>query len=386
MSVFAQTPDFAFRNSQGWVLGNVSQWQHWPLAPDSLAALQTTAAQWQAQFPEALIIGGISYEQAALHHDFAYQAASGSPLVVMPGAFLGLVLPEQWQHASELPAPTVTTQLRHAFTPHLTRTQFTQQLDTLIAQLRQAPEQQANLTQLFSATFEQQEIDLWQAWLALMAQHPAPHACYVNTNELALLSASPELMLKANPQQLQAEPIKGSRPRGRTAEEDEALRQHLLNSTKDRAENRMIAALQAKELAPLCMPNSVAITQACELRRYSNVQHLVSTVVGTPKAEISPLAALIACMPGASITGTPKAWAMKAIAELEAEPRAFYCGSFFHLQGNELVANVLIRTVQAVGNQLLCHGGGGITALSNSAEEYEESCFKVAPLFGVWER
>src|SRR5699024_12028130 len=122
--------------------------------------------------------------------------------------------------------------------------------------------------------------------------------------------------------------------------------QHCRRCTKDRAESRMIAALQAEELAPLCVPNSVAITQACELRRYSNVQHLVSTVVGTPKAEISPLAALIACMPGASITGTPKAWAMKAIAALEAEPRAFYCGSVFHLQGNELVAHVLLRPAQ----------------------------------------
>lgn len=386
MSVIAHTPDFTFRHPQGWLLGNVTQWQHWPLAPDSLVALQETAAQWQAQYPEALIIGGISYEQAALHHGFAYPTASGSPLAAMPGAFLGLVPPEQQQPLSALPRVTTATRLEQAFTPHLTRPQFTQQLDTLIAQLRQAPEQQANLTQLFGATFEPQDVDLWQAWLALMAQHPAPHACYINTGELALLSASPELMLKASPQQLQAEPIKGSRPRGRNAEEDEALRQHLVNSAKDRAENRMIAALQAEELAPLCVPNSVAITHECELRRYSNVQHLVSTVVGTPKPGLSPLAALIACMPGASITGTPKAWAMQTIAKLEAEPRGFYCGSFFRLQGEELVANVLIRTVQAVGNQLLCHGGGGITALSESAEEYEESCFKVAPLFGVWER
>lgn len=386
MSVIAHTPDFAFRDPQGWVLGNVTQWQHWPLATHSLTALQDTAQRWQAQCPEALIVGGISYEQAALHHGFAYQAASASPLTTVPSAFLGLVLPEQLQQTNALPQANAVIQLKHAFAPHLTRAQFTHQLDTLIAQLRQAPEQQANLTQLFSATFEQQEMSLWQAWLALMAQHPAPHACYVNTGKLALLSASPELMLKANPQWLQAEPIKGSRPRGRNKEDDDALRQHLLSSEKDKAENRMIAALQAEELAPLCVPNSVAITQECELRRYSNVQHLVSTVVGTPKPELSPLAALIACMPGASITGTPKAWAMQTIAELEAEPRGFYCGSFFRLQGEELVANVLIRTVQAVGNQLLCHGGGGITALSDSAEEYEESRFKVAPLFGVWER
>src|SRR5699024_12641390 len=115
MSVFAQTPDFAFRNSQGWVLGNVSQWQHWPLAPDSLAALQTTAAQWQAQFPQAWSIGGISYEQAAFHHDFAYQAASGSPLATVSSAVLGVVLPGHGQHVRWRPAPTVTTPARPAF-------------------------------------------------------------------------------------------------------------------------------------------------------------------------------------------------------------------------------------------------------------------------------
>lgn len=380
MSFTFDTPNLAFRHHNHWVLGAVTHWQHWPLAAPTLLALCAQAEAWQAKYPDALIVGGISYEQAALHHGFAYRK---HPAHSAMGAFLGLVHPEQQQKLHLLPAPASAVHLEQAFTPHLSRAEFTQQLDSLIKQLRLTPQRQANLAQLFSASFTG---DLWQAWLALMAQHTAPHACYINTGEIALLSASPELMLKANRERLQAEPIKGSRPRGSTPAEDEALRQALCSSEKDIAENRMIAQLQADELAPLCQPNSVAITKSCELRRYSNVQHLVSTVVGTPKPELSPLEALIACLPGASITGTPKAWAMEAIAKREPEPRGFYCGSFFHLQGEELVANVLIRTVQAIQGQLLCHGGGGITALSDSDEEFEESCFKVAPLFGVWEK
>lgn len=389
MNLLPHTPNLAFRHHNHWVLGAVTQWQHWPLTASTLPELCAQAECWQNEHPNALIVGGISYEQAALHHGLAHNTyPSDSSL----GAFLGLVLPEQQQQLTVLPAPKNKIHLKQPFTPQLSRTEFIRRLDKLILQLQQAPERQANLAQVFSAPFTALATEnfcpetMWQAWLTLMAKHAAPHACYINTGKIALLSASPELMLKANRDRLQAEPIKGSRPRGKTPEEDERLRQALCSSEKDLAENRMITQLQAKELMPLCLPNSVTITKSCELRRYSNVQHLVSTVVGAPKPTLNPLAALIACLPGASITGTPKAWAMEAIAELEPVPRGFYCGSFFHLQGNELVANVLIRTIQALHGQLLCHGGGGITALSDSEEEFEESCFKVAPLFKVWEK
>lgn len=375
----AQHPDVAFYDSTHWVLGNVSQWQHWPLAADTLAALQTQAQQWQQKFPEALIVGGISYEQAALHHGYSIAHGEG-----LPGAFLGLVLPEHIQRSATLAAPKVPFTLPKAFAPRLSEAQFTAQLSQLIALLRQYPQQQANLAQPFVAEGPKDAASLWQAWLTLMAHHAAPHACFVHTEQISLLSASPELLLKATPHTLQAEPIKGSRPRGSTTAEDEALAQALLHSTKDLAENRMITALQAEEISPLCVAGSVRVVKDCELRRFSNVQHLVSTVVGTPTSGLTSLEALIACMPGASITGTPKAWAINTIAQLEANPRGFYCGSFFYLQHHKLVANVLIRTVQAAQGTLVCHGGGGITALSNSQEEYRESCFKVAPLLDVW--
>lgn len=351
------------------------QWRSWPLASTTLAQLLEQATQWQAEHPAALIVGAISYEQAAVQHQLPHQPTQG------PAALLGLVQPEHWHTVAQLPAATGGFHLHQAFAAHLPKATFTARLQQLIERL--GPNQQANLAQPFSAAYHG---STWQAWLTLMAQHSAPHACYLKHPQLALLSASPELLLKASPTRLHAEPIKGSAPRGQSTAEDNALGQQLLNSAKDLAENRMITALQAQELKPLCQANSVMVEKDCELRVYSNVQHLVSTVVGTPRPGLHPLAALIACLPAASITGIPKQWACEAINTLEDEPRGFYCGTFFHLHpSGELIANVLIRTMQAQHGRLLCHGGGGITALSNSAAEYAESCFKVAPLFSVWE-
>jgi len=369
------SPQIAFQHVGQWHVASKVQWCSWPLVSTALPKLLTQAKKWQGKYPEALIVGAISYEQAALHHNLPHQPTQG------PAALLGLVQPEHWQTLPSLPAATSGFSLQQAFAPHLPKATFTARLNQLIECL--AAGQQANLAQPFSAPYQG---STWQAWLTLMARHNAPHACYLEHPELALLSASPELLLQASHERLHAEPIKGSIPRGHSAAEDQALGQQLLNSPKDLAENRMITALQVDELKPLCQANTVAVEQDCELRVYSNVQHLVSTVSGTPRPGLHPLAALIACLPAASITGIPKQWATEAINKLEDEPRGFYCGSFFHLHPNgELVANVLIRTMQAQGGRLLCHGGGGITALSNSNDEYAESCFKVAPLFSVWD-
>lgn len=370
-----QSPPVAFQHAGQWHIAETVAWRSWPLSSNALPKLLEQAQQWQAEHPKALIVGAISYEQAALHHGLPHFQTSG------PSALLGLVKPEHWHIDTTLPKSGEAFALTDSFTPHLTQEAFTARLDALIDQLAQG--QQANLAQTFSAPYHG---DTWAGWRRLMAQHNAPHACYLAHPGITLLSASPELLLQAHSKRLLAEPIKGSCPRGRTAQEDDALGQQLLHSAKDLAENRMITALQVEELTPLCKPNSVVVEKDCELRRYSNVQHLVSTVVGTPREHLHPLEALITCLPAASITGIPKQWATQVIHDLEDEARGFYCGSFFHLHPNgELVANVLIRTIQAQHQRLVCHGGGGITALSNSADEYAESCFKVAPLLSVWQ-
>ena len=242
---------------------------------------------------------------------------------------------------------------------------------------------QVNLAQRFSAHFHG---DPLTAWLALQEAHPAPHSCYFDAGDSQIFGVSPERFLSIRNRQVMSEPIKGSRPRGNSPEEDQAFGDELLSNPKDRAENLMIVDLLRNDLGACCEPGSIQADPLFELRRFSNVQHLVSTVTGTLRRDLSPLDALLGAFPGGSITGAPKKRAMEIIAELEPAPRGAYCGSFFWMdnRGN-LDSNILIRTLQTEGDRLYCHGGGGIVFDSVPEAEYEESCFKVAKLMGALE-
>jgi len=177
------------------------------------------------------------------------------------------------------------------------------------------------------------------------------------------------------------EPIKGSRPRGKDPAEDKRLANELTGSKKDLAENLMIVDLLRNDLGAICQTGSVRTEQLFELRCFSNVQHLVSSITGELQESVSPLQALLACFPGGSITGAPKKRAMEIIAELEPSPRGFYCGSQFSLtREGSLDSNILIRTFQTRGNNIVCHGGGGIVIDSDTEQEFLESEFKVAAL------
>jgi len=242
---------------------------------------------------------------------------------------------------------------------------------------------QVNLAQRFSAHFHG---DPLTAWLALQEAHPAPHSCYFDAGDSQIFGVSPERFLSIRNRQVMSEPIKGSRPRGNSPEEDQAFGDELLSNPKDRAENLMIVDLLRNDLGACCEAGSIQADPLFELRRFSNVQHLVSTVTGTLRRDLSPLDALLGAFPGGSITGAPKKRAMEIIAELEPAPRGAYCGSFFWMdnRGN-LDSNILIRTLQTEGDRLYCHGGGGIVFDSVPEAEYEESCFKVAKLMGALE-
>ena len=243
---------------------------------------------------------------------------------------------------------------------------------------------QVNLAQRFSPTYIGNPLI---AWLALQADHPAPHSCYFDSGKYQVFGVSPERFLAIADRQVVTEPIKGSRPRGRTLKEDDAFGIELRNNPKDQAENLMIVDLLRNDLGACCKPGSVTAAPLFELRRFSNVQHLVSTISGELREDLSPLHALWQAFPGGSITGAPKKRAMEIIAELEPVPRGAYCGSFFWMdnQGN-LDSNILIRTLQTDGNKLYCHGGGGIVFDSDPQSEYEESRFKVEKLMGALEK
>lgn len=237
---------------------------------------------------------------------------------------------------------------------------------------------QVNYAQRFRATWHG---DPLAAFDRLLSAHPAPHACFFRTGDEAVFGVSPERFLSITGRQATAEPIKGSQPRGADHQEDRMLGGKLQTSAKDRAENLMIVDLLRNDLGRFCEPGSIRAAPLFELRRFSNVQHLVSTVTGTLRPDILPLAALLDAFPGGSVTGAPKRRAMQIIAELEPAPRGAYCGSFFWQDSQgRFDSNILIRTLQTDGDALYCHGGGGIVYDSHPQAEYEESWFKVRKL------
>jgi len=238
---------------------------------------------------------------------------------------------------------------------------------------------QINLARRFSAACKG---DPWDAYRRLRRFHPAPHAGFMRMgDDRALLSLSPECLLKVRGRQAETRPIKGTRSRGGSPEQDRQLRQALLASTKDRSENLMIVDLLRNDLGRSCIPGSVQVSKLFAVESLANVHHLVSVIQGRLPPQCPPLQLLQDCFPGGSITGAPKLKAMEIIARLEPVPRSFYCGSLAYVgHDGQLDANILIRSLVHHQGKLHCWGGGGIVADSQAEEEAAEIQAKVAPL------
>jgi len=216
----------------------------------------------------------------------------------------------------------------------------------------------------------------------LRSRNPAPFAGYLDLGDFQLVSASPERFLEVDPAgHVRTRPIKGTRPRGRTPEEDTALVLDLTTNPKDRAENVMIVDLLRNDIGRVAAFGSMEVPKVCELESYPFVHHLVSEVRGTLRPGLSPLDLLQAAFPGGSVTGAPKVRAMEIIAELEPTARGPYCGSLGFVSFDGATdTNILIRTFTAGRGYLQFPVGGGITSGSDPATEYDETLHKAAGL------
>lgn len=244
---------------------------------------------------------------------------------------------------------------------------------------------QVNLSQEFTGQFQG---DPWVAFQALAEANPTPYSAFLRVDGQSILSISPERFLEIHGSTVLTSPIKGTRPRGDTAEQDLAYAEQLQASEKDRAENLMIVDLLRNDLGVSAKPGSVSVDALFSLESYRNVHHLVSHIRATLRDDVSPMQALIDAFPGGSITGAPKIRAMEIIRELEPHWRGPYCGSVFYrgLNGT-LDSNIAIRTLLCdASGTIRCWGGGGIVADSDPAEEYEETLTKVRPLMDFLER
>ncbi|RJU99432.1 MAG: hypothetical protein DWC04_00625 [Candidatus Poseidoniales archaeon] len=217
--------------------------------------------------------------------------------------------------------------------------------------------------------------------------NPAPFSAYMHCEDLglALVSSSPESLLQCDGVQLRTAPIKGTRPRGETQQEELRLRDEMINDEKERAEHRMLVDLMRNDLSSVCAVGSVEV-ERFDVEAYANVQHLVSQVTGELSPENTPFDALGAIFPGGSITGCPRTVVCATIDELEQTPRSFWTGSigWFDPFSGAGTWNILIRTLIATRVRKQWHGaiaaGGGITIGSVAEEEIKEAKWKASAL------
>lgn len=234
---------------------------------------------------------------------------------------------------------------------------------------------QVNLSQRFVAPTA---LSGWQLYLRLSEISPAPYAAYLQCGSYQILSSSPECFLGTTRDgRLMTRPVKGTRRRGQTPEEDARLRYELSQSEKDKAELLMITDLERNDLGKICVPGTVEVPELQTVESFEQVHHLVSTVLGKKRQDVDIIDCLSALMPGGSITGAPKIRAMEIIRELEPVKRGIYTGAIGWIgPANTAQLNIAIRTMILQDATAYLHAGGGIVIDSDPIAEYEESLTK----------
>lgn len=219
----------------------------------------------------------------------------------------------------------------------------------------------------------------WPLYKRLRTSSPVPYGAYLALEDATILSASPERFLHFDPGSrfVETRPIKGTRSRGATPGEDQALAAELLESEKDRAENVMIVDLLRNDLGKVCDVGSIRVPELFSLEPYATVWQMVSAVTGMLRPELDSLDLLRACFPGGSVTGCPKIRAMEIIEELEPVRRGIYCGAIGCVSFTGVMdTSIVIRTLILAGDRLHLQVGGAIVADSDSESEYAETIVK----------
>jgi len=237
---------------------------------------------------------------------------------------------------------------------------------------------QVVLSQRFQAPFEG---DRFMLYRALRMVNPSPYLFYLDFDSFALIGSSPEVLVRAQDGQVELLPIAGTRPRGKTREEDEALEEDLKNDPKEIAEHVMLVDLGRNDLSRVSKAATVRMKKNQVIERYSHVMHIVSDVVGELQDDKVAVDALMQCFPAGTVSGAPKIRAMKIIDELELNKRGPYAGAvgYFDFSGN-MDTCIAIRTMVASDQKVYIQAGAGIVADSQPHKEYQETVNKAGAL------
>ncbi len=260
------------------------------------------------------------------------------------------------------------------FKPQMSEDDYNSAFDRIKEYILAGDIYQVNLTYPLDADFDGDHRDLFAK---ICEVNPAPFSAYLEFDDHKILSASPERFLKLENGLIQTCPVKGTKPRGQTPEEDEKLKQELINSDKETAELNMITDLLRNDIGQVSEIGTVRVVRHRAIQQCPTVWHTYSLIEGVLRSDLNAMDLLKSCMPGGSITGCPKKRAMEIIDELEPSPRGAYTGSVFYISdcGN-MDSSIIIRTIVARDGKLRLNVGGGIVADSKNDSEYQETLDK----------
>ena len=225
---------------------------------------------------------------------------------------------------------------------------------------------------------------LFDTYRVLRTTNPSPYMFYFSSNDIEIAGASPETLVKLNDRKLYTFPLAGTRPRGKTPEEDLKLEEELLGDEKELAEHNMLVDLGRNDIGRISEIGSVHVDKYMSVERFSHVMHIGSTVTGTLKSNLDPLAAIDSILPAGTLSGAPKIRACEIINELENNKRGIYGGAigYVDLSGN-IDTCISIRIAFSRNNKVFIRSGAGIVADSVPDSEFEESLNKAAAVINA---
>jgi len=264
------------------------------------------------------------------------------------------------------------------FTSNFERSDFEDAVRRCLEYIRAGDIIQVVLSQRLAVETNADPFDVYRT---LRVINPSPYMFYLRLGDLTLVGASPEVMVKLEGDKITVRPIAGTRPRGRTPEEDEALAEELLADPKERAEHVMLLDLGRNDVGRVARYGSVVVDEKMIVERYSHVMHITSNVTGRLARGKNAFDVLRACLPAGTVSGAPKVRAMQIIDELEPTRRGPYAGAVgtidFHGNVNTCIT---LRTIVFYGGKAYVQAGAGIVADSVPEREYQECINKAKAL------
>ncbi|HHL19079.1 MAG TPA: anthranilate synthase component I [Thiothrix sp.] len=265
------------------------------------------------------------------------------------------------------------------FTSGFSKKDFKQAVEKAKRYISAGDVMQVVLSQRLSIPYEGMPLDLYRA---LRSINPSPYMYYLDLDDFHIVGSSPEILVHLENDIVTVRPIAGTRKRGETAEQDQALEEELLNDPKELAEHLMLIDLGRNDTGRISQIGSVKLTDKMSVERYSHVMHIVSNVIGKIKAELSAMDVLKATFPAGTVSGAPKIRAMEIIDELEPVKRGIYSGAIGYLSWNgNMDTAIAIRTAVIKDQTLHIQAGAGIVYDSVPELEWEETMNKGRAIF-----